>query len=219
MAFLVYFFVLLVMASSIMFGLDWVRAPLHSPSAQRTQVATSGTPRKSEPQQKPRAPLAAVPIGRTQTASSVAPEQPEPVVAEKPTVAPEQKQVVAEQPPAPVKETTGAATPAGVQNAQAKPDAVATPATQESATAKTAAPAKQQTRSARRKSERERIARAPAWAVRGAEAAQREAEGRYERVPRWAMQGAESARREAEEMHARPMYRPFWVSRDEPWRW
>src|SRR3954449_2997593 len=42
MAFLIYFFVLLMIGTSVLFGLDWVNAPLHPPAQhERTQAASA----------------------------------------------------------------------------------------------------------------------------------------------------------------------------------
>lgn len=41
MSFLVYFFVVLVAASSVLFGMDWMQAPLQAPAGGRTIVAVS----------------------------------------------------------------------------------------------------------------------------------------------------------------------------------
>jgi hypothetical protein len=40
MSFLVYFFVLLVAASSVLFGLDWMQAPLQAPTARERTIQT-----------------------------------------------------------------------------------------------------------------------------------------------------------------------------------
>lgn len=227
MGFLVYFFVLLVMASSVLFGLDWLKSPLHSPASQhRTHVDTTATRGKSEyVPPKASSAAAAVPIGRPQPPRSVAqreaePAQPEHLARQLPPAQPER---VAQQ-PSPPTETTGAAAPAETQKAEAKRDVqganTGRPKAQIAAStaSQIAAPAKKQKHArtaARRKPEHERIARVPSWAVRGAETARREAEERQAHVPPWALQGAETARREAEETQVRP----FWISRDDGWRW
>jgi hypothetical protein len=44
MSFLVYFFVLLVAASSVLFGLDWMQAPLQAPTARERTIQTIAAP-------------------------------------------------------------------------------------------------------------------------------------------------------------------------------
>ena len=44
MSFLVYFFVLLVAATSVLFGLDWMQAPLQPPARPPQQVTLAATP-------------------------------------------------------------------------------------------------------------------------------------------------------------------------------
>lgn len=225
MAFLVYFFVLLVMVSGVLFGLDWVKAPLHEPEAQqRTHVAMQASRSKSERPQKP--PVAYAPIGRTQPAGSA---EPEPVVQQQPAasapvtppdnapVTPaDEKRAATAAPSAPnraASETTGAAAAAETQRAGAERKVRERKPSDDTASRRDHA----RVRAARRHREREEAARAPAWAVQGAEAARREAEQqRHGRVPAWAIEGAEAARRDAENVQAQPVFRPFWT-RDEGW--
>ncbi len=249
MAFLVYFFMLLLIAGSVLFGLDWVKAPLHT--QQRTHLAAT-----SEHLGSRKASVASVPIGRTQPPSSMAQSEPEqkPVVAQPPRLStpaapPEEKQAATAGPPAKpervieqqpssataaaqsepthaaakqpavpkatANETTGAA-PAETQKAEAKRKTPEPNASQVAAAPQT----RPRAYTAARPHEHERTARVPSWAIRGAEAAQREqAEERQEPAPEWAIRGAEAARREAEGAQARPAFRPFWVSRDDGGRW
>jgi hypothetical protein len=225
MAFLPYFFVLLVMASSVLFGLDWVKAPLHAPvSQQRTEAGTPGGTSEKLAQQKPRTRVAAVPLGRTQGLGPSLQAVPEAVAAveqrQPDTSAPDAK--LQQQPSAGVAalsseptqgaasasvtsrargETTGLGEPAQVQN---------TPAETSTADAKRHARELSRARSrvsaARRQIEREKAA----WQIRGAEAARRMAKPRQARAPAWALQGAEAARRQAQGAQA-PVFQPFWV--------
>jgi hypothetical protein len=221
MAFLVYFFVLLIMACSVLFGLDWVKAPLHAPvSQQRTEAGTSAGKSQKLAQQKPRARIAAVPLGRTQAmgpslqsvpaavaaveqrqTDTSAPDanQQQPSAGEEPTQpaasGKDQKPILPQQPPAASRaQTTGLGEPAQVQNI---------PAETSRADAKRHARALSRARS-RVSAERRRIEREKApWQIREAEAALRMAEPRQAR----AIQGAEAARRQAQA----PVFQPFWV--------
>jgi len=75
MSFLVYFFVLLVAASSVLFGLDWMQAPLQAPTARERTIQTiaaapTPTPVKASAQAPAATAAAAAPV----TASAQAAE-------------------------------------------------------------------------------------------------------------------------------------------------
>lgn len=80
MSFLVYFFVLLVAASSVLFGLDWMQTPLQVPTAPERTIQTVAAPAPApaaKPADTPAAPQAAAvaePVPTPpQTATSGAP--------------------------------------------------------------------------------------------------------------------------------------------------
>ena len=142
MAFLVYFFVLLMIATSVLFGLDWVNAPLHPPAQQeRTAAAQSGIDpiarQKSPPQNPP------VLIGRVQPPPSSPPAKPETVGQQQPeeAVAQQRPAEPAEQ-PRPL-ERSAAAPPEPAQAEQpAQAKAPAAPAKPEPVAEQRPAPAK-----------------------------------------------------------------------------
>jgi hypothetical protein len=80
MAFLIYFFVLLMIGTSVLFGLDWVNAPLHPPAQQERTQAAGAQKAEHAARQKPQ-----VLIGRVEprapaakletTGQSAGPEQ------------------------------------------------------------------------------------------------------------------------------------------------
>jgi hypothetical protein len=80
-------------------------------------------------------------------------------------------------------------------------------------------PRGERTRAARRSQGEQANARAPDWAVRGAEDARREAESerRAGGAPAWAIEGAETARRaQYGPPPPRPAFQPFW-ERENGW--
>ena len=148
MAFLVYFFVLLAMAGSILFGLDWVNAPLHSPNPhERAQAATSGIRAKAERGAQHRAPVAnssasaqraqiaasvgrrgpaAVPQQQSAAATSTAPTPPEQTkTAASAAQAPQAEQASsAQHPPMVTRPASSAPTQAVASAPQASPEPV-----------------------------------------------------------------------------------------------
>lgn len=88
MSFLVYFFVLLVAASSVLFGLDWMQAPLQPPSSERsiqavvapaaTPVQAAGTAQPAVTAPVPSAPSPAVASNVGQAADAAKAEGNEP---------------------------------------------------------------------------------------------------------------------------------------------
>jgi hypothetical protein len=248
MAFIVYFFVLLVAASSVLFALDWVNAPVQPPApAERTQVANSATQTKPEPvaQQSPLAATPSAPPRPTQGANSAMQTKPEPVAQQQPPAAtpsappkPTQAANSAMQTkPEPVaQQQPPAATPSGplrptqaVNSAtQSKPEPVAQ---QQPPPVTPSAPPRpiQAVNAQEQLSETERPRAAAAHAKRKLSrrtSAQSAASARAQSLPRadrretesapsWAIRGAEAARREAEQNPHRASvqpgpFRPFW---------
>ena len=86
MAFLVYFFVLLVAAASVVFGLDWTQAPLNPPpyAAQTASVAPNASPKiapspkiaANPPAMKPA--TSSVAVARTTDQTTATPQAPVP---------------------------------------------------------------------------------------------------------------------------------------------
>jgi hypothetical protein len=106
MAFLVYFFVLLVAAGSVIFGLDWTQAPLNPPPYATPPAQTAAvTP---APATKPETPVSTktVPATRIAKATDAVAKAPDSTVAKAPdtTTAPQATQA-AVQPPATVPAT------------------------------------------------------------------------------------------------------------------
>jgi hypothetical protein len=228
MAFLIYFFVLLMIATSVLFGLDWVNAPLHPPAQQeRTQAAS--TPRNTGEhvaRQKPPPQTPPVLIGRTQPlplATAPKPEtvgqQPEAETAQQPpeTTAetappapPQPKQ--AETSPAPSKpEPVAQQKPPAEPVAQSKPEPIPPPQPKHAETS----PAQSKPEPvAQQKPPAEKAARSePAKPAAAPEAKKTEAKRKEprpaprprvarrpagERVPDWALRGAEDAERDAD---------------------
>ena len=67
MSFLVYFFVLLVAATSVLFGLDWMQAPLQPPERPQQPVTLAATPAQ---------PVAATTAAANASSTAVAPATP-----------------------------------------------------------------------------------------------------------------------------------------------
>lgn len=219
MAFLLYFFMLLAMASGVLFGLDWANAPLHAPASQeRTQTATSDTQSKAErlSRQRRRAENPSVPIGRPEVAQPAAPEKAE--TAERqprqettgsaPSEPPEAVSSPSVSKSEPVADTRAKPEPTTAQEPQPAAASVSTetPAAVAVANEKTAEKPieKAQAKRAvpRRLSSRERP-------ERRARAARRD--NGAEPVPSWAVQGAEAARRESgRNGQMGEPFRPFW---------
>jgi hypothetical protein len=92
MSFLVYFFVLLVAASSVLFGLDWMQAPLQPPPAPRVQAsAPAPQPQASLPAPQPTAavvPAAAAQPSIQATNVSLTPQPPAQAAPETTAAAP-----------------------------------------------------------------------------------------------------------------------------------
>jgi hypothetical protein len=207
-AFLAYFFVLLAIATSVLFGLDWANAPLHPPASQERAQATAPETRSKAVQQRTRPPSASVPLGRTQPAPEIRAkaetvgQQPPPETSAPAVKVP--SAVKANQtpanPPLPPLEPAVAAAPAAAPVAEKKAEPVAQqdpPAASSTSERALAGETQQATkqkadaerdlrREAKRKAERRRAAR---------ERANRSAEP----VPEWALRGADSARREAKQ--------------------
>ncbi len=194
MAFIVYFFVLLVAASSVLFALDWVNAPLQLPApAERTQVANSTKQNKPEPFAQQQPPAVTPSARSTQGANSATQTKPEPVAQQ--------------EPPAPTPSTPPESTQAA-NSTTAQQQLSNTETTRAAVPEKLKAHAKRKRRtspqsaaSARAQSlpraERRGTERAPSWAIRGAEAARREAEQSPQRAPVQPSGGP---------------FRPFWES-------
>jgi hypothetical protein len=216
MAFLVYFFVLLAIATSVLFGLDWANAPLHPPASQeRTQAAATDSRSKAAHQRAAPA-SAAVPLGwaspapaqprtkaetvgqqaATEPSNSASAEQ-RPVVAAQPSSQPASPEPAPQAQPQPQPQQ-----PAASVAAAPPPAATPTPApaandtgsetkpvaaTREPEKANAKAePKPEPRRSARRSADRQRTAR-------------RDRRDRSaERIPDWALRGAEAARRDEE---------------------
>ncbi len=251
MAFMVYFFVLLVAASSVLFALDWVNAPLQLPApAERTQVANSTTQNKPEPfaQQQPPAVTPSAPSRPTQAATSATQSKPEPVAQQEPPAAtpsapsrPTQaatsatqtkpEPVAQQQPPAatpsvPPRPTNSATQtkpepvapqepPAATPSAPAEPTQAANSSTaqqqlSDSERTRAAAPEKLKSHAKRKLSRRTSPQSAASARAQSLPRAERRD---TERAPSWAIRGAEAARREAEQNPQRaPVqpFRPFW---------
>jgi len=208
MAFLLYFFVLLAVGTSVLFGLDWANAPLKAPASQ-THVAAS-TARARAERVPPQKPLAAVPIGRPETSEPVAPRpEPEPVVQQQPppVTNPPPEQTAASPNRVNVERATVGAAP---ETSQPEPQRHLQrhPASEASARERS----ESRRHAHRRKAKEWAEERVPAWAIRGAEAAQRDAEDeRRSGAPPWAIRGAEAAQREsARGARASAPFVPFW---------
>jgi hypothetical protein len=141
MAFVLYFFVLLVAASSVLFALDWVNAPLRAPApTERANVIKSTTQSKAQHDQRiasrmahqePAAATGSAPAEETPAAPPAAQTKSEPVAAPEPVVQQQAKpEPVAK--PAPVAqqqpEPAAVGKPAPVAQQQPKPEPVTKPA-------------------------------------------------------------------------------------------
>jgi hypothetical protein len=239
MAFLLYFFVLLVAASSILFALDWVNAPLHAPaSTERPQVAASATQTRAK---RPEAATRRVRIGQQRPASTngstaadetravqSAPEAKPETVGKRATAERQQAQP-ANSVPQQQAETMPSATPTNPefptqpkpvaeQQKPAKPEPVAEQQQPTASHPTTEHPmvgaAPEQARAqANRTHPRRRSAQTARSARAQVRARTPPGEAEYQReegVPVWAIRGAEAATREADDARMRRSFRPFW---------
>jgi len=237
MGFLAYFFVLLAIAGSVLFGLDWMNAPLHAPgSREHAHVASTGTRSRSEnpAQHRPRAanlgnPIQSAPIGAPappmaretigqESPAATPPVPPQPTTAASATqptteVAGQQPSPAATPPLPPERPDEIASAPQG------KPEPVAqqrSPAENLASTETPATSAPTDNRETRAKHKQPGQSSSQPAALARPDSRSREARRETEhepraRVPLWAIRGAEAARREAEQ--ERQGRAPSWAIR------
>ncbi len=249
MAFALYFFVLLVAASSVLFALDWVNAPLRPPiPTERAHVVKSEAQTKAQrdqriasriAQQKPATTIGSAPPDEARAPEATAQSKPDSLPAPPPSVTapappPNTRQQAKSAEDAPHAAAEQTQTSQSATQAKREPAAAPEPVKQQQPAASNSAASNHvstgnSSAGEARESRKEHAhGIAPRRAATQVDKSRRassqferwQAQARVrsgareqpkERVPAWAIRGAEEAERDAaEDAQPRPSYRPFW---------